>query len=315
MSRKTLLVLFMLVFAIACTSALAQDPPADPDTDSYTPPSKIYKLLRDDSSAADDLDLDEEEEKIWIPGLKKGTVEITIGLGFLNLNTTLLQHDQMIYKYNTEATFWGDVELKGESAFAPTLNLGYGITEWFVLKGWGGVSISEYKSTIENTFSRKNEPEAPAEPNPEMGEFDAEARSLITIQTGVNAVIYPFDMGGDASGVWHPYVTGGVGNMWYNMNSNYTDETASAIDLNYGAGIRLLADEKVSILLEVTMHHNELEWTPAEYFIELNEGTTRVPLNHYPLQDDGTRPDTVIESFESNTMSLLQWTLGIHGSF
>jgi len=313
MSRRTLSALTLLAFVMVTTFAFAQEPVLDP-VPTYT--GKSFKLLRDDDRAARDLDLAEEEVVAWDPILKQGTIEVSLGIGFLNLNKTLLQHDQIIYKYNTDSTFWGDMEITGESAFAPTLRLGYAVNRWFSVEGWAGVSISEYSSTITNTFSRKNESPPPAAvPNPPMGEFDAEARSMITLQTGVNAVVYPLSIRGDSKGRWHPYLTGGAGNMWYDMNSNYVEGSTSAMDLNFGGGLRILADRNVSVRLEVIMHHNELDWTPAEYFMELNEGTTKVPLNEYPILPDGTMVEGPVEDFAPNTMSLMQWSLGVQGSF
>ena len=314
MSRKTLSALCLLAFVMACTAVLAQDPTEEAETKPEQNSGKTFKLLRGDA-AARDLDLAEEEAAVWDPVIRAGDIEISLAVGFLSMNTTLLQHDQMIYKYNTEATFWGDVELKGESAFAPTLRLGYGLTNWFGLESWFGVGISEYTSTISNTHSRKNEPGAPVVDNPPLGEFDAEARSLITLQAGLNATIYPLAIGGDGTGRLHPYLTGGVGNMWYSMNSNYTKDMASAMDLNFGGGLRLLADKNISVRIEVLMHRNTLEWTPADYFMELNEGTTLVPLNEYPVQDDGSIAEQPIEKFADNAINLLQWSIGVQGSF
>ncbi len=312
MSRRTLSALIIVALVLACSSVFAQDDGLKPVPE-YT--GKKFKLLRDGATAADDLDLAEEEENAWEPGLKKNAVEVSLGIGFLNLNKTLLQHDQIIYKYNTDSTFWGDVKIQGESAFAPTLRIGYGITNWLGIEGWSGVSISEYTSTISNTFSRKNESPPPVPvPNPPLGEFDAEARSLITLQTGINAVVYPLAIGGDGSGRWHPYLTGGVGNIWYDMNSNYTAGSASALDLNFGGGLRLLADRAISVRFEVLMHRNELQWTPADYFLELNDGTTLIPLNEYPIVD-GVLSERRVTEFTPSTLSLLQWSIGVQGSF
>lgn len=313
MSRKTLTALSILAFVMISTPLFAQDPPAAPGTTADA--KRTFKLLRDDAPGTDDLDLNQEAVEAWDPQLKAGTVEVSVSVGFLNLNTTLLQHDQMIYKYNTEATYWGDVKLTGASAFAPTLRLGYNVTNWFAVEGWSGISVSEYTATITNTHSRKNEPNAPVLDNPPLGEFDAETRSLITLQAGINGVLYPLAIGGDGAGSWHPYLTAGVGNMWYSMNSNYTGETASALDLNFGAGIRMLADRNVSLRFEVVFHRNELDWTPAEFFTELNEGTTQVPLNEYPVQPDGSILEHPIEDFAANTMNLLHWSIGVQGSF
>ncbi len=322
MSRKTLSALCLMAFVMSCTAVMAQDPTEESETQSApaTSPAtsaadgKTFKLLRGDA-AANDLNLGEEEATAWDPVIRAGDIEISLAVGFLSMNTTLLKHDQIIYKYNTEDTFWGDVELKGESAFAPTLRIGYGLTNWFGLESWYGVGISEYTSSITNTHSRKNEQGAPVVDNPPLGEFDAEARSLITLQAGINAIVYPLAIRGEGMGRLHPYLTGGVGNMWYNMNSNYTKGTASAMDLNFGGGLRLLADKNISIRFEVLLHRNTLEWTPADYFMELNEGTTLVPLNEYPVQPDGSIAESPVTEFESNTMSLLQWSLGVQGSF
>ncbi|RLA03127.1 MAG: hypothetical protein DRQ54_11200 [Gammaproteobacteria bacterium] len=315
MSRTTLSALVLLTFALSCTAVFAQDPEETTKIEPSTSESKSFKLLRSDTSAASDLDLAEEQAEAWIPGLQPGKVELSLGVGFLNLNTTLLQHDQIIYKYTTEATFWGDVEIKGESAFAPTLRLGYGLTRWFALEGWAGVSFSKYKATVTNSHSRKNEPGAPIVDNPPLAEFDEENRSLITLQAGINAVIYPFAIGGDGDGIWHPYVTAGAGGMSYDMNSNYTAGPASSVDVNAGAGIRLLVDDAVSLRFEVMYHHNTLEWTPADYFLELNEGTTRVPLNEYFYDENGALQERPVTEFASHTLGLLQWSIGVQGSF
>ena len=80
-------------------------------------PVKTFKLLRESDSAAEELDLETEGEIRWERGLDGRSLELSFALGFLDLNTTLLQHDQIIYKYTTEFTYWGDIELSGESAF------------------------------------------------------------------------------------------------------------------------------------------------------------------------------------------------------
>ena len=315
MSRKTPSALFILAFVLSCASVFAQEPVAEAKAPSARSGDDAFKLLRDDDPNARDVDLTAAEAEVWVPGLKQGTVEVSLGVGFLGLNTTLLEHKQITYKYTTESTSWGDVELNGGSAFAPTLHLGYQVKKWLAVEGWAGVSISEYTSSITNTRRRRNEPNAPVEENPPVGEFDAEKRSLITLQAGLNALIYPFAMGGGASGRWHPFLTAGAGNMWYDMNSNYTAGTASAVDLNFGAGIRLLVDKNISVRLQVLMRQNELEWTPSDTFVELNEGTIRVPLNEFPVLADGTIDERPVKKFESNTITALHWTVAVQGSF
>ena len=42
---------------------------------------------------------------------------------------------------------------------------------------------------------------------------------------------------GDGEGKMHPFVTGGVGKMWYEMNSNYFDGATGTNDVNFGGGL------------------------------------------------------------------------------
>lgn len=312
MSLKSLS--FLTVMAVLCLSvaAVAQDqPPAPPKEQPQQPAQEqVFRLQRDSATAASELEFDDEMQA-WKPRIDQGTIEVSFALGFLNLNTTLLQADQIIYNYTQEYTYFGDVEITGESAFNPVLRMGFNWSRWFALEGIGGMSFSDYTSTIENRKRQKNEPNAPIEEDPPLGEYDAEARSLLTGQAGVNAVIYPFNISERVITRFHPYVTLGVEYMWYSMNSNYTGETAGSWGGNLGAGIRLLADENISVRFEVLYHRNDLQWTPAEYFTELNEGTLQIPLEEWP--EGGSRQE--VTEYDSNPMNLLNWSIGVQGSF
>ncbi len=309
MSLKSLS--FLTVMAVLCLSvaAIAQDqPPATPKEQPAQ--EQVFRLQRDSATAASELEFDDEMQA-WKPRVDQGTIEISFALGFLNLNTTLLQADQIIYNYTQEYTYFGDVEITGQTAFNPVMRMGFNWSRWFALEGIGGLSFSDYTSTIENRKRQKNEPNAPIEEDPPLGEYDAEERSLLTGQAGVNAVIYPFNISERVITRFHPYVTFGFEYMWYSMNSNYTSETAGSWGGNLGAGIRLLADENISVRFEVLYHRNDLQWTPAEYFTELNEGTLQIPLEEWP--DGGSRQ--VVTEYDSNPMNLLNWSIGVQGSF
>jgi opacity protein-like surface antigen len=300
MSLKSLSTLTIVAVLCLPVAAIAQEQQEE----------QTFRLLRDSASAEKELEL-EEQLPTWTPRIDQGTIEVSVALGFLNLNTTLLKHDQIIYKYTQENSYFGDVTIKGESAFNPMLRLGFNWSRWFALEGVGGLSFSEYTSTIENRKSQKNEPGAPVISDPPLGDYDAEQRSLLTGQAALNAVIYPLNIARRINSRFHPYLTAGVEHFWYNMNSNYTNETATAFGGNVGGGIRVLADENISVRFEVLLHMNKLDWTPATYFTERNEGTVRVPLEAWP--DDGVR-DRVTD-FEANDMILLNWSVGIQGSF
>jgi hypothetical protein len=313
MSQKSVSALIIVLMITVCTPLLAQD--TDPqDAPPPEQPQKTFQLLRDSSSAVEELDIEEEDMDVWEPAIEAGTIEVSFGFGFLDFNKVLWEHDQIIYKYTADATYWGDVKIKAESAFNPILRLGYNLTDWFSLEGVGGLAITEYNSTITNRWSRENKPGFSPQPDPPLGEFDAEKRSLLTLQGSLNAVVYPLSIFGDAKGKLHPYVTGGYGRIWYEMNSNYFDGASGASDITFGGGLRILADKNISIRFEVLAHMNEIEFTPAPYFTTRDEGTVVVPLNEYPFVE-GKIDERVVTKYGSQSLNLLNWSIGVQGSF
>jgi hypothetical protein len=297
---------------LPAVNAFAQAPA--PEAARTSTPIKIFKLRHDTATAAEGLDVADAQAERWVPGLRPGTVEMSMSLGFMNLSGVLIQHEQMIYKYTTDSTYWGDIRIKGQTAFNPLLRIGYTLKPWLTIEGYGGLSISEYSATVENRFKRKNEQAAEPQPT-ELGAFDAEARSLITLQGGLDVLIYPLNFSGDGNGRWHPYVTGLVGGISYDMNSDFTDGPAGSRDLALGAGLRVLAERNVSLRLEATYHLNKVEFTPATYFLVTDEGTMQVPLMEYPRLDDGTLKENRVTSFASENLNYLVWSVGFQGSF
>ena len=88
----------------------------------------------------------------------------------------------------------------------------------------------------------------------------------------------------------------------------------STNDYNIGAGLRIVGDDRVSIRLEVTYHMNTVEFDAPEYFQILDEGTTLIPLEEHPIID-GVRIDRQVETYASQDISALGWSIGIQGSF
>ena len=314
MSQKSVSALIILLMITVCTVSLAQD--SDPqDAPPPEEPQPTFQLLRDSSSALDELDIEDEEMEVWVPKIPTGRVEVSFAFGFLDFNKILWEHDQIIYKYTTDATFWGDVKIKGESAFNPLLRLGYSLTDWIALEGIAGLAITEYNSTITNRRSRENKPLAPIVDDPPLGEFDAEKRSLLTLQASLNAVLYPLSIFGDGEGKMHPFLTGGVGKMWYEMNSNYFDGATGTNDVNFGGGLRILVDRNISVRFEVIAHMNEIQFTPAENFTTRNEGTVVVPLDEFPMNPDGSVNQQPVTEYSAQSLTLLNWSIGVQGSF
>jgi hypothetical protein len=332
MSVKSILAALCVLVAGSCgaTVASAQGPAAGPEGAPTTSPTRIFKLLHESATAARDLEVDEEVEK-WVPGIRAGKIDLSMSLGFMNLSGTLLEHEQMIYRYTTDSTYWGDVSVKAQTAFNPVLRVGYTLKPWLALEGFAGVSFSEYTTTVSDRYVRKNSNDAIAESfNPmadgslepeeaqKLEETDQRAweeRSLITLHGGVGVVVYPLNFRNEGGGRWHPYLTGQFGATTFDMNSNFTSGTAGSSDVGFGGGLRLLAERNVSLRLEATLHMNSIEFSPAEYFIETNAGSTRVPLMEYPRNEGGAFTERPVTGFEKEDLNYLVWSIGFQGAF
>ncbi len=307
MSQKSLTALVAGLCIFVGSFAMAQDSPSP----------RVFHLLRDNELAKRNLEKENAKAEKWDPSLQKGRIDLSLSLGMLDLNKPIFEEKQIIYKYDDQATYWGDVNIQGAAAFNPVLRMGYSLQRWFVVEAIGGLSFADYTSNITNRHRRKNEPGAPVDfEEPALGEYDAEARSLLTVQFGANAVIYPFAITGQGRGRVHPYLTAGAGRIWYDMNSNYNDGSSASNDLNFGGGIRLLADSLISIRIEALFHRNTLQWTPVKNFLSLHEGTLLVPLEEFPTnEEDGSFEEVTVSSYKSMTMNTLNLSIGFEGTF
>jgi hypothetical protein len=305
MSQRSLLAA-LGALVLSCGLATAQTPA----------PEKTFNLKHisaADTTAQARAKTRETAKPFWTPGLRQGRLEATFSIGYLSLGTPLLScADRMVYRVTTTNIYFGDIVLQGDSAFNPVLRLGYGLKKWFAIEGVWGISVSEYKASIDSTISLSTDPENDERiPGVVPGEFDAEQRSCITVNSGLNGIIYPFDIKGDGSGRMHPFLLGGIGRTWYSLNSNYTQGTTSAWTLTGGVGIRYVADDLISVRIEALYNRSRIRFDPAETWLELNEGTTRIPILQLP-QEGSYFPVT---EFEAQDIGALSWAIGFTATF
>ncbi|MDO9171241.1 MAG: hypothetical protein Q7W29_05340 [bacterium] len=305
--HQKLLALGICLSVFACADAGAQEQQVG---------EKSYNLRHSTLEEQQAAQAAEEVQQVdYEPIIDERTLETSLTLGFWMLDKTLLEHDNIIYKYTSEDTYFGDVVIKGQSAFNPQLRLNYNLYPWFSLEPVFGVSVSEYTATVANPRSLSNQATGSGgytlEDVEGIGEYDAENRSIITLSTGLNAVFYPHDYGNFAKGRWHPYVQGGVTRTWLSINSDYTGDSADSWDLNGGGGIRLVADKLISIRFEVLFHHMTVEFEPKDSFRVMDEGETRIPVYEYI---EGIGPQTVT-GYTSQTLNTMSWALGFTANF
>jgi len=305
MSRTTIAILSCLVVATA-TAGLAQETDAENE--------KTYNLLHTSLEEQEAIRAEEEAIPVYEPVIPERNVELTLTLGFWQLDKKLLSAENIIYKYTDQNTFYGDVILSGSSAFHPQLRLNYNLMPWFSVEPVIGFSVSEYIASIDNATYLDNQAfgeDNPPEPVEEIGEFDAENRSCITLSTGMNAVFYPRDYGNFGKGRWHPFIQGGAHHTWMHLNSDYTDTPATMWDLSGGVGVRFIADDLISVRLEVMYHHMTVDFEPGDVFVTRDEGNTDVPITRYVYGEGAVQ----VTDFDSHTLDTFSWAVGFTADF
>ncbi len=304
--RHTLFVLFLCLTAAGAVAAWAQDGDESEQT---------YNLLHTTLEEQEAQRIEEESVPVYEPVIPERNLEVTLTLGFWQLEKTLLEYENIIYKYTEKDTYFGDVVINGASAFHPQLRVNYNVLPWFAVEPVLGFSVSEYMATIANAQSLSNqafgEEENVPVPVEEVGEYDPENRSCITMSTGFNAVFYPLDYGNFGKGRWHPFVQGGVHRTWMFLNSNYTDDAATMWDTSFGGGLRFIADDLISVRLEVMYHRLTADFTPGASFDVRDEGTTVVPITSW-VEGQG---EVTVGDFDSHSLNSLSWAVGFTADF
>jgi hypothetical protein len=304
MLRDSAFACLLLLLALAVGPAQAQ-------SDTQTGKQFNLQHAREDTVAMSDQ---EAEVETWEPGIEPGALEMSLTLGFLDLNQTLLSADQVIYKFTDKQIYWGDVSLIGQSAFNPEVRLSYNLSHWLAIEPLFSISVSEYNGQIINRHSRENtnDPNARVLDDPELGEYDAEHRSAITLGTGADLQIYPFNLlRGNGKGRLHPFLLGGVSRVWFDLNSNYTAKAAAAWNYMAGVGLRLIADDLVSVRIHALYQQAKVQFPVADVFDEV-EGFAPAPVYQYP---NGEPPPVVLQEFASRTISGISWGVGFTANF
>ncbi len=247
------------------------------------------------------------------PAIEPGKFDLSLTLGYYNAEKTLLKYDSIIYLATDEHFYYGDVELKNQTGFNPILRLGYTLTTWLALEAQSGISFSEYQGTIGNP--RRVNPNI-ANPIPEIllehGQYDPERRSALAWISNFNGILYPLNIGGSGKGRLHPYLTGGIGYVRLDIDSNYTDDASSSINVNGGFGLKFIADQTISLRAEVLYQHHEIGFEPAEFFDIRDQETVKVPV--YAFDPEGGNFERVT-GYRKNTLGGLTLQLGFTAKF
>jgi hypothetical protein len=301
-----------LMAAMCCIAVLSLSSSTDIlAADQDAPEEKIFNLVVGKDVVDDDEAPETEVTPPYRPAIQPGTLDLTLTLGYFNMEKALLRYNDMIYLATPENYFYGDIELQNKTGFNPILRLGYTLTSWFALEAQTGVTFAEYQGTI--TSPRKIDPRIGIQV-PEaavLGQYDAERRSTFIWINNLNALWYPLNMDGDGGGRLHPYLTGGLGMAFYEIDSEYTNSNASGMNFNAGLGINLIADKRINIRAELVYHRHQIQFEPAENFDERDEGTVQIPVYEFDEVGQVVR----VAQFPKQTLSGMTMQIGFSAKF
>lgn len=284
--------------------------PADTLAATQEPQEKVFNLI----VGREISETDEQEIAVvppFIPAIEPGKLDLTFTLGYFNMGRTLFRHNRIIYKTTNEHLYFGNVKMKNETGFSPTLRLGYTLLPWLALEAQTGVTFSEFRATI--TEAHKINPLlGPGSlETAELAQYDRETRSTLIWINNLNAIWYPLNMGGGGRGRTHPYLIGGAGYAVYEMDSAYTDTRAGSANLSGGLGLLFIADKQIRIRAELVYQRHQIQFTPAEFFDERDQETVREPVYVF---DELGNPQPVA-SYSKRTLGGLSMQLGFTALF
>jgi hypothetical protein len=209
----------------------------------------------------DDLDAGVVLEDPFVAGVQPNSWSFSVLFGYRNVSNTLLHADGIIVdvEFPDEAAF-ADMELKGQQSFAPQARLARTFGQHLALELGGGFSLGDFDQTISGTLVTW------VDPNSDNTVTDTETQkgSYWIWNAELSGLWYP-----RGEGVLQPYLIGGIGQNWYDIDTSYIEGATSALAFSYGVGLRIIGDDLFSIRLEVRNYHTNLSHAVGHSFREL----------------------------------------------
>ena len=214
--------------------------------------------LAQDIDDLDDLDEGVVLEEPFVFGVQPNSWGMTFLFGYRNISNTLLEAQGIVVdvEFPDDVSF-ADMKLSGEQSFNPQVRLTRTFGRNFALELGGGFSIGDYKQTIEGELTNWVDPEG----DNDVTETEIAKGSYWVWSGELSGVWYP-----RGKGVVQPYIIGGVGYDWFDIDTVYIDGATSSLAFSYGAGLKLVGDELYSIRLEIRNYHTGLAHSVGKTF-------------------------------------------------
>jgi hypothetical protein len=251
--------------------------------------------LAQDIDDLDDLDEGVVLEEPFVYGVQPNKWGMTILFGYRDVSKTLLRARGIVVdvEFPDEASF-ADMTLTGEQSFSPQFRFTRTFGRHFGLELGGGFALGDFEQDIDEAT--------------QVNWVDPEGDNDIT-NTEVQKGSY-WVWSGELSGVWYPrgtgvvqpYVIGGAGYDWFDIDTAYIDGATSSFAFSYGAGLKIVGDELYSIRLEVRNYHTNLANSVGQPFRTLPNLSANA-LVDFPVSElverDTLTPEEVDAIFEA----------------
>lgn len=209
----------------------------------------------------DDLDEGVVLEDPFVAGVQPNSWGLAFLFGYRNVSNTLVRAEGIVVdvEFPDEAAF-ADMDLEGQQSFAPQVRLARTFGRHFALELGGGFSLGDFKQNIKGEVVNWVDPDS----DNEVTETEIQKGSYWIWTAELSGVWYP-----RGEGVLQPYLIGGIGQNWFDIDSSYIDGVTSAMAFSYGVGLRIVGDDLYSIRLEVRNYHTSLDHSVGGTFREL----------------------------------------------
>jgi hypothetical protein len=214
--------------------------------------------LAQDIDDLDDLDEGVVLEEPFVRGIQPNKWSMEILFGYRDVSKVLLAADGIVVdvEFPDDASFM-DMELKGQQSFSPQVRAARTFGRHFALELGGGFSLGDYEQTLHGTQVNWVDPES----GNEITDTEIGKGSYWIWNADLSATWYP-----RGTGTVQPYLIGGVGENWYDIDSVYIDGITASPSFSYGAGMVIVGDELYSIRLEVRNYHTSLSHSVGRNF-------------------------------------------------
>jgi hypothetical protein len=195
-------------------------------------------------------------------------------------------------EFPDEASF-ADMKLTGEQSFSPQVRFTRTFGRHFGLEAGGGFALGDYEQTIEGELTNWVDPEG----DNDITDTEIQKGSYWVWSGELSGVWYP-----RGTGVVQPYIIGGAGYDWFDIDTTYVDGATSSFAFSYGAGLKIVGDELYSIRIEVRNYHTSLANSVGQPFRTL-PNLSADALVDFPVSElvgrDTLTPEEVDAIFEA----------------